>query len=78
MKTFDGIDYEFRPESYWEDSTVQQAILREVKGTNRRELITKALAEGKLETVSDELQLAEASDDVRAQLGRNHPSCEGR
>lgn len=45
MKTFDGIDYEFRPESYWEDSTVQQAILREVKGTNRRELITKALAE---------------------------------
>ena len=77
MKNYDDINYEFRPVSYWNNRTVQQAILREVKGTHRRELITKALAEGELGRVSDELQSAEVSDDVRAQLGRIHPNFMG-
>ena len=77
MKKFDGIDYTFRPVSYWNDTTVQQAILRGIKGTQRRELITKALTEGRLESVSDELQSAEVSDGVRDHLGRIHPSFMG-
>ncbi len=77
MNKFAGIDYTFRPVGYWEDTTVQQAILRGIKGTRRRQLIANALAEGRLESVSDELQSAEVSDGVRDQLGRIHPSLMG-
>ncbi|MBM3901705.1 MAG: hypothetical protein FJ379_06395 [Verrucomicrobia bacterium] len=77
MKTFNGINYAFRPESYWNDTTVQQAILRGIKGTKRRQLIANALSEGTLEKLGDELQSAEVSDEVRDQLGRIHPSLMG-
>lgn len=77
MKKLNGIDYQFRPESYWTDSTVLQAILRGVKGTRRRQLIRQALAEGALERVPDELQSEEVSDGIRDQIGRIHPSFMG-
>ena len=39
MKKYDGINYSFRPESYWEDSSVLQSLLRDVKGVQRRRMI---------------------------------------
>jgi hypothetical protein len=77
MKTFDGINYDFRPVSYWDDSTVQQAILRGVKGKRRRQILAKALAEGQFEKVSEEIQTAEISNELRDRLGRIHPSFMG-
>ena len=39
MKKYAGIDYSFRPESYWVDKEVLQALLRNVKGAERRKMI---------------------------------------
>ena len=39
MSRFTGIDYTFKPHSYWEDSSVLQALLRDVKGVQRRKMI---------------------------------------
>jgi hypothetical protein len=36
---FEWIDYTFRPESYWDVSDPLQAILVNVKGTRRRQMI---------------------------------------
>lgn len=77
MKRFPGIRYSFRPRSYWDDATVGQAVLRDVKGTRRRQLLTEALANGQLDRVDDELQAAEVSEETRTRLGRLHPSFMG-
>lgn len=77
MKRYPGIRYAFRPKSYWNDTTVEQAILRGVKGRRRRELISQALADGQFEHVAEEIQSAEISDDLRRRLGRIHPSFMG-
>jgi hypothetical protein len=77
MKKFEGINYQFRPENYWNNSTIQQAILRGVKGTKRRQLIAETLAEGKFETLGDELKSAEISDELRHRPGRVHPNSMG-
>jgi hypothetical protein len=74
MKKFDGINYGFRPVSYWGDTTVQQAILRGVKGTLRRKGITTALANGELEKVGEDLLSAELTHAVRTRVGRIHPA----
>jgi hypothetical protein len=43
------IDYEFRPSSYWRPANdVLQAVLRDVKGIRRREMITEFFREGRL------------------------------
>ena len=39
MKKFSGIDYDFRPEDYWLDKDVLHALVRNVKGANRRKII---------------------------------------
>jgi hypothetical protein len=36
---FEGIDYAFRPESYWDVADPLGAILVNVKGTRRRQMI---------------------------------------
>lgn len=77
MKRYKGIRYAFRPRSYWDDDTVEQAILRNVKGTRRREALSQALAAGQLDAVPEELQSDEVSDTTRAALGRIHPSFMG-
>ena len=48
-KRFRGIDYSFRPASYWDDTSVLHATLRDVKGENRRRLIRDFHAAGHLE-----------------------------
>lgn len=77
MKKYQGIRYEFRPKSYWEDTSVEQAILRGVSGRRRRELLSQALAEGQFESVPEAIQSAEISTELRDRLGQIHPSFMG-
>ena len=77
-KLYAGIDYEFRPESYWATpSDPLVAILRNVKGRNRREMIRDYHAAGKLDQLSDELLSDSVSDEVRTSLGKIHPTFMG-
>ena len=55
MKRFKGIDYDFRPRSYWEDTDELAALLRNVKGTNRRQMIRDYWEAGKIDELSEEL-----------------------
>jgi len=72
------IDYEFRPSSYWEPANdVLQAVLRNVKGTRRREMITDFFREGRLDELAQELASDELSDEARERLGRIHPTFMG-
>jgi hypothetical protein len=73
MKRYRGIRYGFRPVSYWKDPGVVQAVLRNVKGQARRQLLRQALAEGRLDAVSEVLQMEEIPDGVKRRLGRIHP-----
>lgn len=77
MKKYRGIRYAFRPKSYWDDDTVEQAILRNVKGTRRRKALTEAIAKGELDVIPEELQSNEVSETTRTILGRIHPSLMG-
>lgn len=77
-KLYAGIDYEFRPESYWAAaSDPLAAILRNVKGRNRREMIQDYYAAGKLDQLSDELLGDALNDEVRISLGKIHPTFMG-
>ena len=71
---FRGIDYSFRPASYWDDTSVLHATLRNVKGENRRRLIRDFHAAGHLEKVQPGLAQDILSDDERRSLGRIHPT----
>ena len=77
MKKYEDIGYDFCPTSYWDDTSVEQAVLRGVKGKHRRKVLSKALAEGKFEKVSEEIQSAEISNELRDRLGQIHPSLMG-
>ena len=77
MKKYEDIRYDFCPTSYWDDTSVEQAVLRGVKGKHRRKVLAKALAEGKFEKVSEEIQSAEISNELRDRLGQIHPSLMG-
>lgn len=77
MKKFDGIDYEFRPRSYWEVADPLAAVLLNVKGTNRRRMIIDYWKAGKFEELEKELRTATLSEGLIQQLGRIHPSFMG-
>jgi hypothetical protein len=69
------IDYEYRPSSYWEPaSDVLQTVLRKVKGTRRREMITDFFRACRLNELAQELASDELSDSARERLGRVHPT----
>jgi hypothetical protein len=54
-----GIDYDFRPDSYWTVSANPlEALLRNMKGRRRREMVRDLYAAGKLEGLSDILRFA--------------------
>jgi hypothetical protein len=77
MKKVKGIRYGFRPKSYWEDLDPLTAILRNVTGENRRQMITDYWNAGRLEELDPKLLADEPDDDVRKSLGRIHPSFMG-
>jgi hypothetical protein len=77
MKKYKGIKYGFRPASYWEDLDPLSAILRNVTGENRRQMITDYWNAGRLEEL-DPVILQNVSDEAaRKSLGRIHPSFMG-
>ena len=73
MKRYPGIDYDQRPSSYWNDETLEQAILKNIKGDFRREEIRKAIAAGNLEAIPGEILKETLSENVRRFTGRIHP-----
>jgi hypothetical protein len=77
-KLFAGIDYQFRPESYWAPvCSPLEAALRNVKGRLRREMITDYYKAGVLEQLHPNLLADELSDNKRESLGGIHPQFMG-
>ena len=69
--------FAFRPASYWEDNDPLSAILRNVKGSNRRQMITDYWNAGKIEELEAPL-LADSTDPgLRSFLESLHPSFMG-
>ena len=77
MKKYRGIRYGFRPKSYWTETDPLSAILRNVTGENRRQMITDSWNAGELEALNPALLQDEASPDLVVGLGRIHPSFMG-
>ena len=77
MNRYKGIDYTFLPESYWLDSTVLQALLRDVKGVQRRKMIVDYYENGNIDQLEDTFLQASLSEDQRQRFGLIHPSFMG-
>jgi hypothetical protein len=77
MKRYKGIVYSFQPESYWDDSTVLQALLRDVKGVQRRKMIIDYFENNEIDKLNDMYLQAELTDEQRYTLGLIHPSFMG-
>jgi hypothetical protein len=75
--TTDPSSLAFRPSSYWEHDDPLGAILQNVKGTNRRRMITDYWNAGRLEDLDQALLDDTLNDDLRRGLGRIHPSFMG-
>ena len=73
-KRFKRIDYTQRPQSYWDDSSVLHATLRNVKGENRRRLIRDFHSLEQLDKVEPGLAKDILSTPERENLGRIHPT----
>jgi len=77
-KLYAGIDYDFRPESFWAPAgNPLDAVLRNVKGRRRREMIRDYNADGKLNELFDELLKDSLDDESRESLGQIHPTLMG-
>ena len=73
-----GIDYNFRPDSYWTPSTNPlDAVLHNMKGRRRREMVRDLYATGKLEGLSDLLLSDSLDDEARKRLSQIHPTFMG-
>ena len=77
MNRYKEIDYTFQPESYWLDSTVLQALLRDVKGVQRRKMIVDYYENGTIDQLEDTFLQASLSEDQRQRFGLIHPSFMG-
>ena len=67
----------FRPDSYWEDNDPLAAILRNVKSTRRREMITDYWNAGRIEELLPENLADDPGPDAQKFLERIHPSFMG-
>jgi hypothetical protein len=77
MKRYPGINYDFSPESYWLELDPLAAIIKNVKGERRRQLIREAWKAGLFEDLAQELISDELPESPRTQLSRIHPSFMG-
>jgi len=77
MKTYPGIDYDFRPESYWSSPDPLSLILSHVKGSNRRQMIRDYWNAGVLKELDDDLLKDTLTEAERNRIGRIHPSFMG-
>ena len=77
MSRFKGIDYSYQPQSYWVDSSVLQALLRDVKGVQRRKMIIDYYEQDAIDQLDDSFLQAKLSDEQRQRLGLIHPSFMG-
>ncbi len=67
-------DWNYRPESYWEEPADS---LNNIKGEARRHLIAHAISAGEYDDIPDEILKDELSDDVRRFAGTIHPAFMG-
>jgi hypothetical protein len=75
---FEGIDYAFRPESYWDVAADPLgAILVNVKGTRRRQMIRDYWDAGAVDDLQQGLLLDCLGEEDRTGLGKIHPSFMG-
>lgn len=77
MKRYPSIQYEQQPASYWFEADPLAAILRNVKGENRRQMIRDYWAQGRLEELDDSLLRDSLDEESRQRLGQIHPSFMG-
>ena len=77
MKQYPKIDYAFRPEIYWSDVDPFSAILRNVKGENRRRMIHDHWRAAKLDELDSNLLSEEVDERTRNRLAKIHPSFMG-
>ena len=73
MKRYRGIKYSFRPKSYWGEDNVLQALLRDVKGAERRKMIKAYYEEGNFQELEESFTKASLSDEERYRLASIHP-----
>ena len=69
--------FSLQPASYWEESDPLTTILRNVKGTNRRQMITDFWSQGRFSDLNPMLLTDSASPELRCELGAIHPSFMG-
>jgi hypothetical protein len=75
---YPGIDYQFRPESYWVAArNPLEAALRKVKGRNRREMIRDYHEAGNLDQLGESLLADTLDEQGRKNLGLIHPTFMG-
>jgi len=73
VKKYPGIDYGFRPQSYWLDGDVLQALLRNVKGAERRKMIKAYYKNGNFQELEESFSKISLSDEERFRLASIHP-----
>ncbi len=70
-------DHSNRPASYWEDNDPLAAILRNVKGTRRRQMIRDFWAAGRAEELDPALLADQTDPELKGFLERLHPTFMG-
>ncbi|WP_424315684.1 hypothetical protein [Haloferula sp.] len=69
--------FSYRPDSYWQDGNPLAAILRNVKGTNRRRIIVDYWNAGKIDELAPELLEDETDPELKSFLEGIDPSFMG-